>query len=77
MAEKLLTIDQVANRLGVVSTTVRRHLLSLRANGLEQAPLGKRGVRFREASLDRIIRRAAERSENPFTVNVKRRSWKN
>lgn len=63
--EKLLTIDDVARRLGVVTKTVRRHLYELRANGLQQVSIGSnsRLIRFREASLDRMIRRAAEREE--------------
>jgi len=67
MAEKLLTIDQVASRLGVVRKTVQRHLPAMRANGLQQVNLGRKSIRFREASLDRIIKRAAERESNPFS----------
>jgi predicted DNA-binding transcriptional regulator AlpA len=66
MSEQLLNIDQVAMRLGVVRKTVERHLLKLRANGLQQVGFGTRSIRFREASLDNLIKRAAEREEKLF-----------
>jgi len=66
MAERLLTIDDIAHRLGVVRLTVRRHIDKLRAKGLQQVGFGARSVRFREASLDRMIKTAAEREEKLF-----------
>ena len=63
--ERLLTVEQVAQRLGIVSSTVRRHLYQLMANGLQRVELGgnTRLIRFREDSLNRMIKRAAEREE--------------
>jgi len=66
MSEQLLSIDQVAKRLSVVSKTVQRHLPKLKARGLQQVNLSGRYIRFREASLDQMIRRSAERSEPLF-----------
>ena len=74
MSERLLSIDEVARRLSVVPKTVRRNLTKLKANGLQQVPLGTKSIRFRESSLNRIIKRAAEREENLFTVNMSSRS---
>ncbi len=72
MSERLLTIDDVARRLGVVSKTVRRRLFELRSAGLQQVQIGSnsRLVRFRESSLDRMIKRAAE-YEEPLLKNRK------
>ena len=67
MEERLLTIDQVAARLNVVRRTVERHLLKLKARGLQEVGLGTRSIRFREASLDNMIKRAAEREEKLFS----------
>lgn len=66
MSEKLLTLDDVANRLRVVRRSVYRHLATLKAKGLQQVPMGTRSIRFRETSLNRIIERAAERGERIF-----------
>jgi len=66
MSEQLLNIDQVARRLGVVRTTVTRHLPKLQAKGLQKVELSCRAVRYRAASLDRLIIKAAERSEPIF-----------
>jgi excisionase family DNA binding protein len=66
MAERLLDIDEVARRLSVVRLTVLRHLDKLKAKGLQQVRFGKRSIRFREASLDRLIKNAAEREESLF-----------
>jgi predicted ArsR family transcriptional regulator len=65
-SERLISIDEVVRRLGVVTTTVRRHLTQLRASGLQRVELGagSRLVRFREDSLNRMIKRAAEREES-------------
>lgn len=63
MPEKLLTIDDVSRRLGVASRTVRRHLTEFQAGGLQMIHIGgkTRLIRFRESSLDQMIKRAAER----------------
>jgi DNA-binding transcriptional regulator YhcF (GntR family) len=72
-SERLLSIDEVARRLGVVTTTVRRHLTQLRASGLQRVEIGagSRLVRFREDSLDRMIKRAAEREESIIKDSVR------
>jgi DNA-binding IscR family transcriptional regulator len=72
-SERLLSIDEVARRLGVVTTTVRRHLTQLRASGLQRVEIGagSRLVRFREDSLNRMIRRAAEREESIIRDSVR------
>lgn len=64
--ERLLTIDQVATRLGLVRRTVNRHRAKLEAKGLQKVMIGPRTVRFLESSLNRMIKRAAERNEPLF-----------
>ena len=66
MTERLLTMEEVAQRLGVVKRSVQRYLPKLMARGLQRVKVGPHLVRFREASLDRIIKRAAEREEPLF-----------
>jgi excisionase family DNA binding protein len=66
VTEQLLTIEQVARRLGVVRKTIQRHITKLKYNGLQEVRFGSRSVRFRESSLDRMIRNAAEREEPLF-----------
>lgn len=63
MAERLLTYDEAAGRLGVeCGRTVQRHATKLKARGVQfTTVLGK--PRVREASLDRCIKQAAEREE--------------
>lgn len=64
--ETLLTTRQVYERLGVSRETFRRILPSLMASGLQTVricgPNGKRPfVRYRAATLDRAIEKAAVR----------------
>jgi len=59
MSEQLLTLEETVKRLGVSRMTFYRHLPRLRARGLQLVRFGKRPM-FREASLDRIIKKAAE-----------------
>ncbi|HEG44629.1 MAG TPA: DNA-binding protein [Phycisphaerales bacterium] len=59
MAEKLLTIDTIAKRLGVSRRTFYRLRARLMARGLQEVCVGKLR-RYREASLDRVIQRLAE-----------------
>ena len=66
MGEQLLTIEQIARKLASSHMTVRRHLPELKAKGLEQVRFSTRTLRFRESSLDKMIRRAAERGERLF-----------
>lgn len=65
MSEQLLTMDHVARRLSVVRRTIERNLPKLKMRGLKEVRMGK-CVRFTEASLDRVINKAAERSEKIF-----------
>ena len=64
MSEQLLTAKQVAGRLSISVRQFRRMLTGLRAGGLQQVRLD-RGCRFyyRAASLDRLIRVAAEQEK--------------
>lgn len=63
--ERLLSVFDVAMRIGVNITTVRRHMHELMASGLQRVEIGGRTrlIRFREDSLNRMIRRAVERDE--------------
>ena len=72
--EKLLSIDEVAARLRVSTKTVRRHLSAFKFAGLQKVEIGtgRKLVKFREASLDKMIRRAAEFDE-PLLKNRKRK----
>jgi len=66
MPEQLLTVRQVASRLSLSKAMVYRDLPRLKAKGLQQVPMPMRSVRFRAASLDRMIKKAAERSESLY-----------
>lgn len=69
-----MSIDDVARRIGVVTTTVRRHLIELQLSGLKKVNIGggTRLVRFTEESLNRMIKRAAERDEPLIKDNARR-----
>jgi predicted nicotinamide N-methyase len=60
MAEQLLTKKEAAKRFGLCLRTFDQHRPRLIANGLQVVKVGK-WVMFREASIDRVIREAAER----------------
>jgi len=63
MPERLLTPKEVADRLGVSERLFRYRRSSLIANGLQVVGVtgrcGRQIARYREASLDRLIARAA------------------
>lgn len=52
--EALLTVDQVAQRLGISRRGIYRLLPKLLALGLQERRIGYRRL-FREASLDKLI----------------------
>ena len=60
MTERLLTLNETARRLSLAKQTFYDHLPKFQANGLQKVKVG-RCIRFREASLDRLIKKAAER----------------
>jgi len=64
MAEQLINSEEAARRLGISAQQFRRWELKLRAAGLQRVQLGARR-RYRAASLDRVIARAAE-NERPL-----------
>lgn len=66
MSERLLTIDELARRLGVVRRTVEKNMAAMIAKGLKRVPLGKRLVRFTESSFEQLIARAVEQEEPIF-----------
>lgn len=57
--ERLLTRSEVAGRLGIRPRTFSRHKARLVAEGLQPVKVGLHD-KFRESSLDRLIRDAAE-----------------
>ncbi len=59
MAEQLLTAKQAAMRLGVCYRTFNEYPSRLVAKGLQEVFVGK-SRKFRQASLDRLIKQAAE-----------------
>ena len=60
--EQLLTLNELLAKLRIGRSTFYENQAALKANGLQEVLMGK-GRRFREASVDRIIARAAERGE--------------
>ena len=58
MAEQLLTAKQAATRLGVCYRTFNEYRPRLVAKGLQEVFVGK-SRKFRQASLDRLIQKAA------------------
>jgi len=66
ISERLLSLDTVAHRLDMSRETVRRHLPDLQAKGLQVIRSGPKATRVREESLNRLIKRAAEREEPLF-----------
>ena len=63
--ERLLTLDQAAARLGTTKRTVYRHMARLRAKGLQFVKMN-RMIRVRAHTLNKLIKRAAEREEPIF-----------
>lgn len=62
MPEKLLTRKQVAERLGISPMTFSRHRARLIAKGLQQVDFGQY-PKYRESSLYKLIKNAAETGE--------------
>jgi len=67
MAELLLSAKQTANRLGLSLRSFYRYRSKLIALGLQAVRAGRR-ISYREASIDRIIREAAEHDEPLYEV---------
>ena len=65
MAEQLLNTKQTAARLGISVRSLHRYLPKLIALGLQKIRAGHRVV-YRESSIDRIIRLAAERNSDLY-----------
>ncbi|MHC4618588.1 MAG: helix-turn-helix transcriptional regulator [Planctomycetota bacterium] len=59
MCERLLRLNEVAERLGISRRQFYRLRPQLIAKGLQEVKIGHRR-RYREASLDVLIRKAAE-----------------
>lgn len=70
MAEKLLTKDQVACRLMIDVRTLDRRLPILRTKGLQVVRMGRQIMRFRESSLNKLIKKAAERESDLFAGSL-------
>ena len=62
MPEQLLNVKQASARLGISVRSFHRYRPKLIALGLQRIRAGHRVV-YRESSIDRIIRLAAEREE--------------
>lgn len=62
MSERLLGPAEVARRLGMSRTHFYRVAAALESRGLQRVQVGGR-ARYRAASLDRLIRQAADRNE--------------
>jgi len=69
VSECLLTISETARRLGMSRTHLYRIMPQLCADGLQRVAVGSR-TRFREASLDRLIRESAEH-EQPLVLPMR------
>jgi hypothetical protein len=57
--------------LKVDRSTIYKYLPNLKAKGIATTHLTKKAVRFREATLDRAIRRSEERDEPLFELPQK------
>lgn len=62
MSERLLSALQTSERLGISIRSFHRHKVKLMAQGLQAVAAGRRVV-FREASLDRVIKTAADNED--------------
>ena len=59
MSEQLLTAKEASSRLGICYRTFNEYRPRLVAKGLQEVTIG-RSRKFRQASLDRLIQKAAE-----------------
>lgn len=59
--ERLLTISEVMVRFGMRATMFYKYRPKLLAYGLQEVRFGKKGRRFRAASVNKCIRKMAER----------------
>ncbi len=59
MGEQLLTAKEASRRLGICYRTFNEYRPRLVAKGLQEVFVGK-SRKFRQASLDRLIKQAAE-----------------
>ena len=66
--EKLLSALQTAERLGISIRTFHRYKCVLIAKGLQSVTCGRRIV-FREASLDQIIKKAADNENSLYDMS--------
>ena len=73
--ERLLTVKETAGRLGIGVTKFYDCLFTLKESGLEVVNSSRRCVRIREASLNKVIKKAAERGVDIFQ-DVKPRARK-
>ena len=69
MSEQLLSISEVAERLGISLRQLYRVLPCMVAKGLQPVRIGRQ-KRYREASLDRLIRNAAEKDTPLVSIGV-------
>lgn len=63
MTERVLSVDQVAMKLSISKSHAENILPKLITRGLQQIKVSPRCVRYRELSLDNLIKSAAERGE--------------
>ena len=65
MTERLLNAEQASARLGISARSFLRNRAKLCAVGLQMVRLGKR-INYREDSINRLIRYAAENEETLY-----------
>jgi predicted DNA-binding transcriptional regulator YafY len=67
MSERLLSAAETAERLNISIRTFHRYKNRLIAKGLQSVTCGRRIV-FREASLDKVIKRAADNNTSIYDM---------
>ena len=72
MAERLINTIEAAKRLGISVRSFHRYRAKLIALGLQRIRAGQR-VNYRESSIDRIIRYAAENEAALYEVDNERK----
>ena len=63
MSEQLLSVDHVAMKLSISKRHAQLIIPDLEAKGLQRVKISPRCIRFRELSLNNLIKSAAERGE--------------